>query len=188
MRTLPEAPELIDAGPIELRAPTLDHATALTEAVRSSLPELKVWMPWATDSYDEAGARANLRSAIAAFVTQADFRYHMFDRSGRLVGSTGLHSLKWAVPRCEIGYWVRSDATGQGYAAAAVRALSQVGFEQLGVRRIDIRCDDENLASARVAEKCGYRLEGVLRNYSVGANGDVRHERVYALTQLSDLR
>ncbi len=186
--TLPEAPHLIDAGPIELRAPSLDHSAALTEAVRGSLPELKVWMPWATEHYDEAGARANLRSAMAAFVTQADFRYHMFEPDGRLVGSTGLHALKWAVPRCEIGYWVRSDATGKGYAAAAVRALSKVAFEQLGVRRIDIRCDDRNLASARVAEKCGYRLEGVLRNYTVGTDGEVRHERVYALTDLADLR
>lgn len=145
-------------------------------------------MPWATDDYDEAGAEESIRGAMAAFVTRADFRYHLFDHTGRLVGSTGLHRIKWTVPRFEIGYWLRTQETGKGYAAEAVRALSRVSFQQLGVRRLDIRCDDRNLASAAVAERCGYRLEGVLENYAVGTDGSLRNERVYALTDLAGLK
>lgn len=188
MSTPPDVPELIRSERLELRAPQVEHVPAITEAVRGSLAELKAWMPWATDDYDAAGAEQSVRNAIAAFVTRADFRYHMFDASGRMVGSTGLHRIKWAVPRFEIGYWLRTDATGHGYASEAVRALTRVAFEQLGARRVDIRCDERNLASAAVAERCGYTLEGVLRNYTVGTDGSVRHERVYALTDLADLR
>lgn len=187
MSTLPKVPELITSERLELRAPALDHVVDLTAAVRSSLPELKAWMPWATDAYDEAGAEQGVRAAIAAFVTKADFRYHMFETGGRLVGSTGLHRIKWSVPRFEIGYWLRTDAAGKGYASEAVRALSKVAFQQLGAQRVDIRCDDRNEASAAVALRCGYHLEGVLRNYTVGPDGTVRDERVYALTDLADL-
>jgi len=185
---LPAVPELILTERLELRAPALEHVAAITEAVRDSLTELKPWMPWATDAYDAAGAEQSVRGAIAAFVTKADFRFHMFETGGRFVGSTGLHRIKWAVPRFEIGYWVRTDCAGQGYVSEAVRALSRVAFEDLGAKRVDIRCDDRNLASAAVAERCGYTLEGVLSNYSVGTDGSVRHERVYALTDLADLR
>lgn len=187
MRPLPDVPELITTEKLELRAPSLEHVPALVEAVTESLSELKPWMPWATDDYDLVGTEENVRQAIAAFVTRTDLRYHMFHPSGQLVGSTGFHRLKWSVPRFEIGYWLRTSATGKGYASQAVRALSRVAFEQLGVRRLDIRCSDRNLASARVAERCGYRLEGVLKNYSVGTDGKLHDERVYALTDLGQL-
>ena len=181
-------PELVTTELLDLKAPALAHLDPMVAAVRSSLAELKPWMPWATDDYDAAGAETSLRAAMAAFVTRADLRYHMFDKAGGFVGSTGLHRIKWAVPRLEIGYWVRSSETGKGYAQDAVRALSRVAFQDLGARRVDIRCDDRNLASATVAERCGYRLEGVLANYTVATDGTVRHERVYALTDLADLR
>lgn len=182
------APELVTTERLQLRVPALADVDELTRAVQDSLAELKAYMPWATDDYDRAGAEEGVRAAIAAFVTRADFRYHMFDAAGLLVGSTGLHRIKWSVPRFEIGYWVRTSATGNGYASEASRALSRVAFQQLGAKRVDIRCDDRNAASAAVAVRCGYKLEGVLRNYTVATDGSVRHERVYALTDLADLR
>lgn len=188
MSTRVDVPELVSTDLLELRAPALQHVQDVTDAVLESLPELKPWMPWATDEYDRAGAEESIRRAIAAFVTRADLRFHMFDKSAKFVGSTGLHRIKWSVPRFEIGYWVRTDATGKGYAQDAVRALTRVAFEQLRARRVDIRCDDRNYPSAAVAERCGYRLEGVLENYTVGTDGSVRNEKVYALTNLADLR
>ena len=80
MSALPDVPELILTERLELRAPALEHVAAVTEAVRGSLTELKPWMPWATDAYDAAGAEQSVRGAIAAFVTKADFRFHMFEK------------------------------------------------------------------------------------------------------------
>lgn len=187
MSRLPHVPELITSDRLDLRAPALDHLAPLSRAVLESLAELAVWMPWATENYDD-GAEENLRGAIAAFVTRTDLRYHVFDRTGRLVGSVGYHRMNWAVPRMEIGYWLRTGETGKGYATEATRALAKVAFEEFGARRLDIRCDDSNVASAAVAERCGFHLEGVLENYSVGTDGTLRNERVYALTALADLR
>lgn len=189
MSLLPDVPDLIRGELVELRAPDVEHTDAVVEAVRESLAELKVWMPWATDDYDREGAELSLRRAVAAFVTREDLRYHMFEPvTGRLLGSTGLHRIKWSVPRFEIGYWLRSSATGRGYTTDAVRALTRTAFERLGARRVEIRCDDGNVRSAAVAERCGFALEGVLRNYTVGTDGTVRDERVYALTELTGLR
>lgn len=188
MPQLPDVPDLVTGDLIELRAPALEHVDALVEAVRESLPELKRWMPWATDDYDREGAEESVRRAMAAFVTRQDLRYHMFDRrSGRVVGSTGLHRIRWEVPRFEIGYWLRTSETGKGYASDSVRALTRVAFEQLGAKRVEIRCDDRNAASAAVAVRCGYGFDGVLRNHAVGTDGTLRDERIYSLVDLDGL-
>ncbi len=189
MPQLPEVPEVITSERLELRAPRLEHVAALTKAVRASLPELKPWMPWATDDYDRDGCEENVRRAMAVFVTKQDLRYHIFERrSGRLIGSTGLHTIRWEVPRCEIGYWLASSETGKGYVTEAVRALTGVAFERLGAKRVEIRLDDLNVASAAVAERCGFNLDGVLGNYTRGTDGSLRAERVYSLTSLDGLR
>ncbi len=189
MPTLPEVPELITSERLELRAPRLEHVVPLTRAVRASLPELEPWMPWATDAYDRDSCEENVRRAMAVFVTKQDLRYHIFERSsGRLIGSTGLHAIRWEVPRFEIGYWLESSETGKGYVSETVRTLTRVAFEQLGAKRVEIRLDDLNEASAAVAERCGFHLDGVLGNYTRGTDGSLRAERVYSLTSFDGLR
>ncbi len=80
----------------------------------------------------------------------------------------------------EIGYWIRTSETGKGYITEAVNALTVYGFGELKADRIFIRCDDRNPASARVAEKAGYQLEGIMRNDSLANDGSLRSTRLYA--------
>jgi RimJ/RimL family protein N-acetyltransferase len=84
--------------------------------------------------------------------------YGLFD-AGEVVGGFGLHGRR-GPGILEIGYWVRSDRTGQGYATAAARALTDVGFGYFPATfRVEIRCDPANAASAAVAAKLGYSLD-----------------------------
>jgi RimJ/RimL family protein N-acetyltransferase len=80
---------------------------------------------------------------------------------GRVLGSIGL---RWNEPHdvAEVGYWVREDARGRGAITRALALVSNVAFEQ-GAARVQLRAAVENAASRRVAEKAGFRLEGVLR-------------------------
>jgi RimJ/RimL family protein N-acetyltransferase len=184
-----QVPDLIPSERLELHAPALEHVDGLLAAVRESLPELKPWMSWATEDYDRAACERGVRQALAEFVLQQDLRYHIINRAdGRIIGTAGLHSIRWQVPRFEIGYWLRTSCTGKGYAAEAVRALSQVAFGQLGAERLDIHCDDRNEASARVALRCGFTLDVILRDYFRAPDGTLRDERVYSLLSLAGLR
>lgn len=188
MPSLPDVPRLITTRRLELRAPELAHVAALTVAVRATLPELQPWMPWATADYGEEACASSVQEAILDFEAKRDLRYHVFERAtGDLVGSTGLHRIDWRVPRFEIGYWLATRYTGRGYASEAVRAQARMAFERLGAKRVEIRCDDRNAKSRAVAERCGFALDGVLRNYSVGPDGSLRHERVYSLTDVACL-
>ena len=63
----------------------------------------------------------------------------------------------------QIGYWLDPAARGRGVATAAVRALCRWGFDRLGLGLIEWRAEVGNVASRRVAEKVGFRLEATLR-------------------------
>lgn len=73
----------------------------------------------------------------------------------------------------EIGYFVDREYWGKGIAPAAVQLIETVCFEELGMHRIEIITLKQNKASMRVAEKCGYRKEGIQRQ-------KVKHEGKWA--------
>ena len=64
--------------------------------------------------------------------------------------------------------------------AEAVQALTRFAFDRLEARRVEIRMDAGNERSWRVAERAGFRLEGVLRGDSLTPAGELRDTRVYA--------
>jgi len=81
-------------------------------------------------------------------------------QGGAYVGETYLANPDWAVPCIELGYFVVADRTGNGYAVEAARAVTRFAFERLAVNRVELYCASDNVASARVAERLGFRLEG----------------------------
>jgi RimJ/RimL family protein N-acetyltransferase len=179
---LPAVPDSIQSERLIVRCPHVDDVPALHEAVRESQEELGPWMAWARGDYTLEACETNIRQAIARFITRQDLRYHIIDRvSGELLGSSGLHRINWQVPRFEIGYWVRTSRAGRGFVSESVRALTRLAFDGLGAKRVEIRCDDLNLASARVAERCGFELDAILLNWQRGPDGSLRHERVYVM-------
>jgi RimJ/RimL family protein N-acetyltransferase len=79
-------------------------------------------------------------------------------------GMIAFVSLRLDHAEAEVGYIVAPAARGRGIAARALRLLSRWGFDELGLARIELRAELENPASVRVAERCGYTREGVLRS------------------------
>lgn len=178
-------PARIDSTRLVLRHPLPGDGWALCEAVAASLDELRPWMPWAQDEPSVPASESQVGLVQAQIESREDWVYLIFERSaegevGALVGGTGLHRIDSAVPRFEIGYWRRTDRAGRGYVTEAVRALSRMAFEALAAERLEIRMDDRNLASARVAERAGFRFEGLLRQEARGVCGELRDTRVYS--------
>jgi RimJ/RimL family protein N-acetyltransferase len=113
-------------------------------------------MPWAVGDYGRDQARAWIESPTDA---QGDpvSSFLIFEH-GVLVGSCGIHFR--SATYGEIGYWVRTSATGRGIATAAILLLARHGFDELRLSKIFIRADPANGASQRVAVKAGGRLQG----------------------------
>jgi RimJ/RimL family protein N-acetyltransferase len=83
--------------------------------------------------------------------------------NGEYVGEVYLANADWEVPCIEVGYFTVQNQVGRGYASEACREACRIAFERLGVRRVELQCAEDNEKSARVAQHCGFTLEGCLR-------------------------
>jgi ribosomal-protein-serine acetyltransferase len=150
-----EPPEMINAGKLVLKRWEPAWADAAAVAVRESLPELKPFLPWATDSYDAEASRTFIEKSVEDWDEGTTFNYGIFTAVGDLVGGIGLMT-RMGPAVLEIGYWMRTVYTGHGYMTAAVEALTRVALTLPGIERVAIRHDVANAASAAVAIKAGF--------------------------------
>jgi RimJ/RimL family protein N-acetyltransferase len=81
------------------------------------------------------------------------------------VGSIGLFPPRDGVS--EIGYWSAADFRGRGLMTEALVVLSRWAFDEVGLRRLELRVDPRNTASRRLGERAGFRVEGTLRQRSL---------------------
>jgi RimJ/RimL family protein N-acetyltransferase len=180
-----EVPERLDGQRTLLVMPRAGAGAEMALVITQSLSHLRPWMVWAQDAPTAESSELVVRRMHADFIARRDLCFHMVARRadgspGRLLGGSGLHRIDWAVRKFEIGYWIRPDAAGQGHVGEAVGLLTALAFDRLGARRVEIRCDSDNLKSRAVAERCGFELEGVLRRDALGVDGKPRDTAVYA--------
>lgn len=176
-----EIPEQFESERLVIRAPRVRDAAEVSAAVRESIEELRPWMPWAKEAASIEETRANQLRARRKYLAGKDFRLSLFLKGTEtFVGGSGIHRVDWRVPKVEIGYWIRTPFSGQGYVTEAVNAITEFAIEHFGARRIEIRMDDTNERSWRVAERCGFELEGILRNERRRVDGSLGDTRVYA--------
>lgn len=97
-----------------------------------------------------------------------------------VIGTCTLYGFERAHRRAELGYILRRDHWGRGYAGEALTALLDYAFDVLGLHRIEADIDPRNAASIRSVEKLGFKFEGRLRErYHVGA--EIQDSAIYGL-------
>jgi len=164
-----------------------EHAEAVKWALDASATELRRWMLWAQGFPQPVESHiAEMRRFRAMFERDEAWGYLCFERGkddggalggppargqrtgevtkpqpADIVGSIGFHP-RVGAGALEIGYWIRSDRTGQGLATEAAGALTRLAIELLQMRRVEIRVAVGNAASSAVPRKLGYTLEAVL--------------------------
>lgn len=83
--------------------------------------------------------------------------------NGKFIGTCGFANLDMPNFKGEIGYVLNPAYWGRGIAAEAADAVMAMGFEKMGLLRIEARYMVDNHSSRRVMEKCGMTFEGVMR-------------------------
>lgn len=126
-----------------------DDAAAVYVACQDR--EIQRWIPGIPRPYtlDDAREFVNAPDGLA------------IRERGELVGSIALRVS--ADNTASIGYWCAPQARGRGIMTRALRRVCSHALNELTVDRIELTTDRDNLASQRVAEKAGFRREGVLR-------------------------
>lgn len=151
-------PETVDLDGFHLRRSTLDDTEALHEAVKASFAELHPWMPWCTEPVELADQRGFIERSETGWTDQSTFNWLIVDAGGNLIGTIGLMD-RVGPGALEIGYWLRTDATGRGVMTCAAARVTDIALALPGVDRVEIHCDAANAASAAIPRRLGYRLD-----------------------------
>lgn len=179
-----DVPPEVHSERLLIRAMVPTDAEALFASVDESRDTLDPWMPWAAETRSVDDSREAIARFVANWSLRKDLPYGIFDAAtGEHLGGTGLHRFDWELRMFEIGYWLRSSATGKGYVTESTRALTWMAFEELRARRVEIRLDPANARSKAVPERLGFVHEGTLRDSLLDHHGNVRSTDIYALVE-----
>lgn len=149
-------------GLVTVRPYTTSDVDALYAAARESYREVGPWMAWCRADYE----RGDAESWIEATITGRDAKT-MYDFAvlidGEYAGGCGINHIDWTDCVANLGYWVRTSATGKGVATKAAVHVIQWAFANTTLNRIEIVVACDNIRSQRVAEKVGAAHDAVLR-------------------------
>lgn len=151
----------IETQRLILRQMRVSDAKDMYEYAR--LPEVSKYLLWAPhDSLDYT--KSYLKQVEAAYKSNDFHDFGVILKSNnKLIGTCGFANLDMANFRGEVGYVLNPEYWGMGIAAEAVNAVLRLGFDIMGLNRIEARYMVDNINSRKVMEKCGMTFEGVAR-------------------------
>jgi ribosomal-protein-serine acetyltransferase len=105
---------------------------------------------------------------------RSHFPYVVTDRTTKsLIGFIEVKNIDWAIPKGEIGYFIDWKNTGKGIGEKMLRIISSYCFSQLQFRKLLLRIHEQNHSSRKLAAKCGFSVEGLIRNDYRKMSGEV---------------
>jgi RimJ/RimL family protein N-acetyltransferase len=154
-----------------------DDEDALLDVIGDD--RVTVWL--SHDSWDRDEVRAMLAGIVERAGQEPRMEYSLavtLPESDRLIGLArlGLGGHRAA----KLGYAIRADEWGKGYATDACRIIVEFGFTTLGLHRITAAIGPENTASITVVKRLGFEYEGQLRDH-VFTNGAWRDSKLYSI-------
>lgn len=133
-------------------------------AVNGSRLTLQRWLPWVQFHTDPAASGRFAEACAADWDQGRALRFTIRDRASRTaLGIVGLEACVHMHRSCELGYWLRSEATGKGLMTEAVRRCLDFAFQRMGVHRVRVAAASDNHPSLAVIGRVGFRFEGIAR-------------------------
>lgn len=151
----------------------IDDRPAVVEGFAD--PDVRLWGPdYRIDNLGQAGAYIAQRAE--EWARDARYSWAVADPlTGEMLGEVGLKELDLTAGTAEAACWTHPAGRGRGMASRAMAAVLRFGFGAVGLRRVVYKHFESNVASARVAEKCGFTLTDRVEQ---AARGDGVEERV----------
>ena len=169
----------LDGGAV-VRSFVPDEAPLLARVIEANAERLARWFPWVEGSRHEEGALAFITRARSS---ETDLEGNGIWVDGELAGAIGM-AIDTLSNGSEIGYWLDEAYLGRGLVTRAARRFVDEALGTLGLHRVTIRAAVENERSRAVAERLGFREEGVLRG--AGRVGDGSYVDLVVYGMLAD--
>ncbi|MET0730523.1 MAG: GNAT family protein [Solirubrobacterales bacterium] len=163
---------------VQLRSLTEADVKELYALIEANRSYLAPWMPWAAGQTVD-GTAEFVRKSIKQEADDDGFQVAVIV-DGAIAGVLG-HEVDRENRTTTIGYWLAEDQQGRGLMTAAVKRLLEHAFDELRLNRVGIEVAPNNPRSRALAERLGFREEGVLREAERFADDDYRDLVLYSM-------
>ncbi|WP_105956660.1 GNAT family N-acetyltransferase [Apilactobacillus quenuiae] len=146
------------------------HASTIFNLVESNRSYLSKWLPWANNLNnvnDEVDfLNENLQQYRVEKSLNLLIQYH-----NQIVGAISFNKINHNRKYTDIGYWLGQEYSDNNIMHRCVLGMLSIGFKKYEFNKIIINAAVDNVASNRVAKKCGFHLDGVLRENELLLDG-----------------
>ena len=159
--------------------PRLQHAEELFQLIdsdRKKLSEFLDFLEATTSIEDEVNF---LKMKLTGMANGTDCLFLIYYQ-GKLAGTIDLHFIDEKNKKAEIGYLIHSQFSCKNINTLAVKKMTEIAFEALGLNKLTIVADCENIGSNKVAEKAGFHFVATFKEDQM-LHGKLKDMNRYAL-------
>lgn len=148
---------------ILLRTYLEDDASEHFTIVNANRKHLRQWLRWVDAHTKEVNSLDYIRYTHIQQDSQQALMLGVFENE-KLIGEVGMHLWEHDLKKTQIGYWIIASHEGKGIIRACLNRFFNYIFESLSMNKLEIRFVPSNIRSAKLAERIGCKIEGVLRD------------------------
>lgn len=152
-----------------MRSFEVSDAQELYDAVNASRKHLGPWLDWVNKTTKPEQSLHFIQQSLQKAHTQEGLDLALV-YDGKIIGGIGMHHWEQDTRRAEIGYWIVADYEGRGIVSKSLTGFTGFLFDKIGLNKIEIHFVAANTRSAHIAERLGFKIEGIIRQ-SIMRNG-----------------
>ncbi len=138
------------------------HSKDLFALVDRNREHLRQWLQWVDDTKSMKEIDDFIQRTMKQYADDLGFQVGIFCNN-QIAGISGFLPVNKINRIGELGYWLSRDVEGHGIMTRVNEKIIQIGFDSLGLNKIIIHCATENKKSRSVAERLGFKSDGILR-------------------------
>lgn len=122
----------------------------------------------------ESDVKNFINNSIIKISNKTYYPYLVIDLKTKMpIGFVDIKNIDWNIPKAELGFFIDENYSGKGITTKAMHCISEYLFNELGFNKLLLRIHQSNKSSRNVAEKCGFKLEGIIKNDYKTTKGEI---------------
>jgi RimJ/RimL family protein N-acetyltransferase len=177
-------PELLETERLVLRRYRSADAAGILELVDKNRARLvQNFSPMANALFQGEDVKSFIEDKTAQWNAGRAFCYGIWLKiSKQQIGQLQVKNVMWDVPSAELSYFIDSSSERQGFATEAISGILRVALDQLDFKRIFVRIIPSNQGSIALANKLGFKHEGLHRNAFRCGFGELHNVHYFSVT------
>jgi ribosomal-protein-alanine N-acetyltransferase len=174
----------VDSGKLKLKMQVLEtERLMLRKLAQGDLEDIIAWEKLPSAQKAEIQAQEFLDYCFREYLEWGFGPWGiLWKQTGAIVGNCGFPHIIFGERCGEVNYYIAPSHRGLGLAPEALKVLLQFGFRDIGLTRIQARCEPDNLSSERVMQKTGMKFEGFIE-HTPNSKGPSPKQKLYAIRE-----